>query len=122
LSWLKRLVAGFSLRRPGFAPGSVHVGFVVDKVALGQAFLRVFRFSSARIRTTIIQHHKGEQFKLLSIIITTTKTRNEFECDHIIVPKWKCEEDCQGTINTQQRRQLLMWNIASETNNSDTPS
>jgi hypothetical protein len=28
----------------GFTPGSVHVGFVVDKVALGQAFLRVLRF------------------------------------------------------------------------------
>jgi hypothetical protein len=26
-------------------PGSVHVGFVVDKVALGQVFLRVLRFS-----------------------------------------------------------------------------
>jgi hypothetical protein len=26
-------------------PGSVHVGFVVDKVALGQVFSRVLRFS-----------------------------------------------------------------------------
>jgi hypothetical protein len=32
-------------RRPGFDPGSVHVGFVVDKVALGQVFPRVLRFS-----------------------------------------------------------------------------
>jgi hypothetical protein len=32
--WLRRLVADLSLRRPGFNPGSVHVGFVVDKVAL----------------------------------------------------------------------------------------
>jgi hypothetical protein len=36
--WLRRLVAGLSPRRPGFDPGSVHVGFVVDKVALGQVF------------------------------------------------------------------------------------
>jgi hypothetical protein len=42
--WLRRLVTGLSLRRPGFDPGSVHVGFVVDKVALGQAFLRVVAF------------------------------------------------------------------------------
>jgi hypothetical protein len=28
----------------GFDPGSVHVGFVVDKVALVQAFPRVLRF------------------------------------------------------------------------------
>jgi hypothetical protein len=31
--WLKRLVAGLLPRRLGFDPGSVHVGFVVDKVA-----------------------------------------------------------------------------------------
>jgi hypothetical protein len=37
--WLRRLVAGLPPRRPGFDPGSVHVGFVVDKVAPGQVFL-----------------------------------------------------------------------------------
>jgi hypothetical protein len=42
--WLRRLVAGFSPWRPGFDPWSVHVGFVVDKVALGQVFLRVAGF------------------------------------------------------------------------------
>jgi hypothetical protein len=42
--WLTPLVAGLSLRGPGFNPGSVHVGFVVGKVALGQVFLRVLRF------------------------------------------------------------------------------
>jgi hypothetical protein len=41
---LRSLVAGLSPRRSGFAPGSIHVGFVVDKVALGQVFLRVLRF------------------------------------------------------------------------------
>jgi hypothetical protein len=35
--WLKRLVAGLSPQRPGFAPGSIHVGFVVEKVALGSS-------------------------------------------------------------------------------------
>jgi hypothetical protein len=39
---LRRLVAGLSLWMPGFDPGSVHVGFVVDKVAL--VFPRVLRF------------------------------------------------------------------------------
>jgi hypothetical protein len=38
LPWLRRLAAGLPPRRPGFDPGSVHVGFVVDKVALGQGF------------------------------------------------------------------------------------
>ena len=36
--WFRRLVAGLRPRRPGFDLGSVHVGFVVDKVALGQFF------------------------------------------------------------------------------------
>jgi hypothetical protein len=43
--WLRWLVTGLSPQRPGFNPGSVHVEFVVDKVALGQVFLRVLRFS-----------------------------------------------------------------------------
>jgi hypothetical protein len=37
-SLLRRLVAGLSLRRRGFVPGSVHVGYVMDKVALTQFF------------------------------------------------------------------------------------
>jgi hypothetical protein len=40
------------MRRPGFAPGSIHVEFVVDKVALGQVSLQVLRFSPV-IRYTI---------------------------------------------------------------------
>jgi hypothetical protein len=36
--WLRRLVADLPKRRPGFDLGSVRVGFVVDKVALGQVF------------------------------------------------------------------------------------
>jgi hypothetical protein len=47
--WLRSLVAGLPPRKPGFATGSIHVGFVVDKVALGQVFLRVIRFSPVNI-------------------------------------------------------------------------
>jgi hypothetical protein len=41
---VRRLVAGFPPRRPGFEPGSDHSGFVVDKVALGQVFSEYFGF------------------------------------------------------------------------------
>jgi hypothetical protein len=41
--WLKRLDAGFPPRRLGFASGQ-HVGFVVDKAALGQVFAEYFGF------------------------------------------------------------------------------
>jgi hypothetical protein len=42
-------LAGLSPRRTGFAPASINVGFAVDKVALGQVFLRVHRFSPVSI-------------------------------------------------------------------------
>jgi len=38
--WLRRLVSGLSLRRPGFNPREIRFGFVVDKVTLGQVSLR----------------------------------------------------------------------------------
>jgi hypothetical protein len=42
--WLKRLVAGLSPRRSGFAHGSINVGYVVEKVALGQVISEIFGF------------------------------------------------------------------------------
>jgi hypothetical protein len=43
--WLRLLVPSLSLRRPG----SVRVGFVMDKVAVGQVFLQVLHFSPVNI-------------------------------------------------------------------------
>jgi hypothetical protein len=39
-------------RLSGFNPRQAHVGFVVDKLALGQVFLRVLRLSSVSYHTT----------------------------------------------------------------------
>jgi hypothetical protein len=47
--WLRWLGSGLSPRRPGFASGSIYVGFVVDKVTLAQGFLRILRFSPVSI-------------------------------------------------------------------------
>jgi hypothetical protein len=55
--WLRQLVPGLS--PPGFDPGSVHVGFVVDKVALGQVFPRVFRFSPVNFIPPVL-HYKDK--------------------------------------------------------------
>jgi hypothetical protein len=54
--WLRRLVAGLSPRRLGFDPGSVHVGFVLDKVVLGQVFLRVLRFSPVSFIPSVLHY------------------------------------------------------------------
>jgi hypothetical protein len=50
------LVAGLPPRRSGFDPGSVHVGFVVDKVALGQVFPRELRFSSVNFIPPVLHY------------------------------------------------------------------
>jgi hypothetical protein len=56
VQWLRRLVTGLSPRRPGFASGLTHVGFVVDKVTLGQIFLQVLRISLS-IATVALHTH-----------------------------------------------------------------
>jgi hypothetical protein len=45
MPWLRRLATGHPVRRPEFDPGSVQVGFVVDKVALRQVFPEYFGLS-----------------------------------------------------------------------------
>ena len=45
--WLRLLVAGLSPLKPGFDSESVHVGFVVDKVALGQDSLSQYHSTNA---------------------------------------------------------------------------
>jgi hypothetical protein len=47
--WFRRLFVGLYRRSHGFTPGSIDVGFVVDKVALRLVFLRVLRFSPVNI-------------------------------------------------------------------------
>jgi hypothetical protein len=42
---LKHLASCLSMPRPGLEPGSVHVGFVMGRVTMGQVSLRVFGFS-----------------------------------------------------------------------------
>jgi len=44
MSWFTLLVTSLSLLRPGFDLGSVYVRCVVDKLAMGQVFHRVFQF------------------------------------------------------------------------------
>jgi hypothetical protein len=56
ISRLWRLAAALPPRRPGFDPGSVHVGFVVDKVALAQVFLRVLRFSPVNFIPPVLHY------------------------------------------------------------------
>jgi hypothetical protein len=47
-------------RRSGFAPMSVPVGFVVDKLALGQVFSQVLQFSPS------VSSHHGSPYSCIS--------------------------------------------------------
>jgi hypothetical protein len=53
---------------PGFDPGLVHVGFVVDKAALEQVFPRVLRFLPVNFIPPVL--HYTEKRKKLIIFIT----------------------------------------------------
>jgi hypothetical protein len=57
MSKLRQLVATFSPWRPGFMPRLVHTGFVVDKVALGQVFVRVLWFFHVSIIPLMFHIH-----------------------------------------------------------------
>jgi hypothetical protein len=61
--WLRQLVTGLSPRIHRFTLGSVHAGFVVDKVALGQVSLRVLRFSPASVIPP--WHHADVSWEML---------------------------------------------------------
>lgn len=45
-------VAGPSWRRPGFNPRTIHVEYVVDRLALGQLFLRISPVLSSQYHST----------------------------------------------------------------------
>jgi hypothetical protein len=57
--WIRRLVTDLSPRWPGFAHGSVHVGFVLDKVVLGHVFLWVLLFYLS------ISFHRGSPYSYI---------------------------------------------------------
>jgi hypothetical protein len=59
VAWLGLLVAGLSLRRPAFVSGSVHMGFLVYKVALGQVFTRILWFPLS------VSFHRGSPYSYI---------------------------------------------------------
>jgi hypothetical protein len=61
--WLRRLVTSRSPRRPGLD----HVGFVVDKVALGQVSLRVLQLSPVNIIPPGLRIHISSRAVFLNL-------------------------------------------------------
>ena len=57
MPWLRQLLAGFTPRKAGFNPRSVHVRFVVHKVALWQGSLPVLQSSPVRNFPPMLDTH-----------------------------------------------------------------
>jgi hypothetical protein len=55
--WIRQLVANLPTQRRGLTPVPGHVGFVVDKVALGRVFLRVIQFYCQYHSTVALHIH-----------------------------------------------------------------
>jgi hypothetical protein len=74
--WLRRLAAGLPGRRPEFDPWSVHVGFLVDKVALGQGFPENFGLplSISFHRCSITRKTTMMMMMMMMMMMTTTTT------------------------------------------------
>jgi hypothetical protein len=91
--YLKQLVVGFPLRRPGFASGQ-HVGFLVDKAALGQVFSEYFGFPCQSFH-----HHNHPGLALVAAVPsgpnwtpnpTTPIKKNYFRYDWPKMTKLRC--------------------------------
>jgi hypothetical protein len=105
--WFRLLVAGFPPRRPGFEPRSIHVEFVVDKVALEQVSSQYFgfpcQFSFHRLLHT---HHLSSGAGTLGQLVTDVpsglsltppeETRLELK---LTVGKLKSLKKCEMNIN-----------------------
>ena len=67
ITWLRMLAAGHLPRRPSFDSRSVYVTFVVNKVVLGQDFLRALRFPRVIFVDILLlpEGRKGEAWKTL---------------------------------------------------------
>jgi hypothetical protein len=66
--WLRHLGADFLSRGPGFEPGSSHLGFVVDKVAMGQVFSEYYSFPCPSLHRLLHTH----RIHHLSLVKTKT--------------------------------------------------
>ena len=71
MPWPRHLVTRLSSQRPGFSPRLVHVGFVMDSVALGHGFLPVHQFSLSLSfhRCSVFIRHWHRSILAINIII-----------------------------------------------------
>jgi hypothetical protein len=77
MPFLRHLVHGLSLQSPGFNVRVVHVGFLVGRVALGQSFPRVLKFSLAAVIHPVLCNHTLFICRLSHVIVAVDSVVNE---------------------------------------------
>ena len=104
---LRWLVAGLSLRRRGFNPGSVQGGFVMDKVALGQIFPRLLRFSPVSFILPVLQYKEKRKEKTNYLHRRIAQWASRLRCVHSI---------CCGALQLKvcEQRTEQMWEPTEE--------
>jgi hypothetical protein len=78
--WPRRLVAGLSTRKPGFGPGSVRVGFMLYKVAMGQFFPRVLGVSPVSFISPVLHYLEKRKKKRNNIYHRVAQYVSRLRC------------------------------------------
>jgi hypothetical protein len=100
VTWLKRLSAGLSSWRPGFAPESAHLRFVMDKLKLAHVFLRVLRFSPVSIFPPLLHTHLSQPHKVCH-------SPDQAAYCHTLDPKLGASPLTQHVTGTEDLRSII---------------
>ena len=88
-----------SPRIPGFNPRLAHVGLVVDKLALGQFFLRVLRISSVSYHSTNAFFFMVPQTLVCQGLVLIEDSRLHSDAPHSVCLFWTSDQpDAQTSI------------------------
>jgi hypothetical protein len=104
----KLLVAGLSPLRPRFAAGSLHVGFVVDKVSLGQVFSEFFGFLCQHIIPLLLHTHLSPRHEVCD-------SSHHAAHYHTLGPKLGASSLIRHLAGTEERRRIKSeedWGVA----------
>jgi hypothetical protein len=85
---LRRLVTGFPLRRPGFDLRSVHVGFVVEEVSLGQVFSEYLGFPGQFLFHQLLNSHLSSGAGTVADVTKWTQSDPTPKIRKIVEIKW----------------------------------
>jgi hypothetical protein len=82
---------GLSLRTPGLIPKLEHVGFVADKVVLGQIFLRILQFSAVTVMPLLLHtqayvyHRYYTEWRISPLTLNKLRLESSSFCSTLLI-------------------------------------